>query len=73
MFLVSSCILYPTGDATTTSEWSTILLRTEVRLILEVLWYVYAPADDKKIWCSISIYRIKYDTSVCVLYLFTIL
>ena len=27
----------PTGDAPTTSEWSTILLPTEVRLILEVL------------------------------------
>ena len=26
----------PTGDAQTTSEWSTILLPTEVRLILEV-------------------------------------
>ena len=27
----------PTGDAPTTSEWSTILLHTKVRLILEVL------------------------------------
>ena len=27
----------PTGDAPTTSEWSTILLPTKVRLILEVL------------------------------------
>ena len=26
----------PIGDAPTTSEWSTILLRTKVRLILEV-------------------------------------
>ena len=31
----------PTGDATTTSEWSTILLPTKVRLILEVLRYVH--------------------------------
>ena len=30
----------PTGDAPTTSEWSTILLPTKVRLILEVLRYV---------------------------------
>ena len=30
----------PTGDAPTTSEWSTILLPTKVRLILEVLQYV---------------------------------
>ena len=31
----------PTGDAPTTSEWSTILLPTKVRLILEVLrWYI---------------------------------
>ena len=29
----------PTGDAPTTSEWSTILLPTKVRLILEILWY----------------------------------
>ena len=27
----------PTGDAPTTSEWSTILLPTNVRLILEIL------------------------------------
>ena len=31
----------PTGDAPTTSEWSTILLPTRVRLILEVLWLVW--------------------------------
>ena len=31
----------PTGDAPTTSEWSTILLPTEVRLILEVLRYLF--------------------------------
>ena len=30
----------PTGDAPTTSEWSTIVLPTKVRLILEVLWYI---------------------------------
>ena len=35
----------PTGDAPTTSEWSTILLPIKVRLILEILqyfkyWYV---------------------------------
>ena len=29
----------PTGDAPTTSEWSTILLPTNVRLILEILRY----------------------------------
>ena len=29
----------PTGDAPTTSEWSTILLPTKVRLILEILRY----------------------------------
>ena len=31
----------PTGDAPTTSELSTILLPTKVRLILEVLRYCY--------------------------------
>ena len=31
----------PTGDAPTTSEWSTILLPTKVRLILEVLRYLW--------------------------------
>ena len=30
----------PTGDASTTSEWSTILLPTKVQLILEVLQQV---------------------------------
>ena len=30
----------PTGDAPTTSEWSTILLPTKVRLILETLRYM---------------------------------
>ena len=30
----------PTGDAPTTSEWSTILFPTQVRLILETLRYV---------------------------------
>ena len=30
----------PTGDASTTSEWSTILLPAKVRLVLEVLRYV---------------------------------
>ena len=29
----------PTGDAPTTSEWSTIVLPTKVRLLLEVLQY----------------------------------
>ena len=31
----------PTGDASTTSEWSTISLPTEVCLILEVLRYIW--------------------------------
>ena len=31
----------PSGDAPATSEWSTILLETKVRLILEVLRYIY--------------------------------
>ena len=30
----------PTGDAPTTSEWSTILLPTKMHLILEILWYI---------------------------------
>ena len=30
----------PTGDAPTTSEWSTILFPTKVRLILEMLRYI---------------------------------
>ena len=33
----------PTGDAPTTSELSTILLPTKVRLILEVLRYISKP------------------------------
>ena len=32
----------PTGDAPTTSDWSTILLPSKVRLILEILRYVYS-------------------------------
>ena len=30
-----------TGDAPTTSEWSTILLPTKVQLILNIWWYIY--------------------------------
>ena len=30
----------PTGAAPATPEWSTILLHTKVRLILELLWYI---------------------------------
>ena len=30
----------PTGDAPTTTEWSTILFPTRMRLILETLWYL---------------------------------
>ena len=37
----------PTGDAPTTSEWSTILLPTKVRLILEVLQYLCFTKDNK--------------------------
>ena len=33
----------PTGDAPTTSEWSTISLPTKVRLILETLRYSSTP------------------------------
>ena len=32
----------PTGDAPTTSEWSTILLSTKARLVLEILRYLIA-------------------------------
>ena len=31
----------PTGAAPATPEWSTILLHTKVRLILELLWYIF--------------------------------
>ena len=36
----------PTGDAPTTSEWSTILLPTKGRLILEVLRYLSSSSSD---------------------------
>ena len=32
----------PTGDALTTSEWSTMLLPIEVRLILDVWLYMFS-------------------------------
>ena len=35
----------PTGDAPTTSEWSTILLPTKVRFILEVWRYIKFHAE----------------------------
>ena len=38
----------PIGDAPTTSEWSTILLPTKVRLILEVLQYITCAGR----WCK---------------------
>ena len=31
----------PTGDSPTTSEWSTILPPTKVRLILDIWWYIF--------------------------------
>ena len=37
----------PTGDASTTSEWSTILLLIKVELILETWWYVFFNAVEK--------------------------
>ena len=40
----------PTGDAPTTSEWSTILLSAKVRLILEVLRYILL---CRRLWCSL--------------------
>ena len=42
----------PTGDAPTTSEWSTILLPTKVRLILETWRYVMVikPCKSKLLW-----------------------
>ena len=38
-----------TGNAPTTSEWSTILLHTKVRLILEVLRYGYLYRTELKL------------------------
>ena len=61
MVLVSSCsCLYPirwsqvlswapTGDASTTSEWSTIQLPTKVRLMLETWRYITTGAS---LWCQ---------------------
>ena len=37
----------PTGDAPTTSEWSTIVLPTKVRLILEVWRYINFQPQEK--------------------------
>ena len=37
----------PTGDAPTTSEWSTILMLTKVRLILETWRYINGWAKDR--------------------------
>ena len=36
----------PTGDAPTTSDWSTISLPTKVRLVLEILRYLYSNSSD---------------------------
>ena len=50
----------PTGDAPTTSEWSTILLPTKVRLILEILrYYNFSIAEvscvcSDKSWCPLA-------------------
>ena len=41
----------PTGDAPATSEWSTILLPTKVRLILEVGWYLHLEQWKSEFWC----------------------
>ena len=40
-----------TGDAPTTSEWSTILLPIKVRLILETWWYLWhTPAHNELVY-----------------------
>ena len=48
----------PTGDAPTTSEWSTILLPTKVRLILEILRYSQTLGTIH--WNSIQLYIYIY-------------
>ena len=60
----------PTGDAPTTSEWSTILLPSKVRLILEVLWYMEfkyyqyttKPRHALRISWNIPTYSVPYRT-----------
>ena len=42
----------PTGDAPTTSEWSTSLLPTKLWLILKVWWYV--------LHCGIDLWRLTF-------------
>ena len=42
----------PTGDAPTTSEWSTILLPTMVWLILQILRYIMRPKWLNTLWSS---------------------
>ena len=52
MYLTTFSVVFLTGDAPTTSERSTILLPTQVRLILEVLRYVISSYGKQ---CNIEV------------------
>ena len=51
----------PTGNAPTTSEWSTILLPTKLQLILEIWWYIVIFPKKK---CNT--YRVKILPVFCL-------
>ena len=53
--------MFGAGDAPTTSEWSTILLSTKVRLTLEVWLYAisYFQSDNQN--NEVSKWLIKFD------------
>ena len=53
----------PTGDAPTTSEWSTIQLPTKVWLILDMWRYIYIQTH---IYIYIYIYICMYSIHTCV-------
>ena len=62
----------PTGDAPTTSECSTILLPTKLRLILGVWWFIGKPVikDKLVLWICVmpdSIDSTVVDSAVCPL------
>ena len=58
-----------TGDAPTTSEWSTILFTTKVQLILEVWWYSFILRKLSTLYSLIWVYMLVDNSPFCLIWI----
>ena len=58
-----------TGDAPTTSEWSTILFTTKVQLILEVWWYSFILRKLSTPYSLIWVYMLVDNSPFCLIWI----